>query len=507
MQSQGWMDALSGAAVRLVDVPLAKLIAEDPGRATAFALRVGPLYFSCARQRIDRPAWQALQGIASSAGLRPAIQALFDGEPVNRSEARPALHTALRSELSRSPAAVAARDAAKAARAQMERVAAQLLASGVRDVINVGIGGSDLGPRLAIDALRHVGDSPLRVHFLSAPDGHVLDALLRRLDPQHTAVLLVSKSFGTEETLLNGAVLREWQGGASRLYAATANGAAAAAWGVPNEQILPLWDWVGGRYSLWSAAGFAVRLGLGCAAFDGLLAGAAAMDAHVLGTPSDANLAIWHALIEVWNRNALGYDSRTVLSYDARLQLLPAYLQQLVMESLGKSAQADGRAIVSWGTSPVLWGGTGTDCQHSFFQALHQGTDTVPVEFIGVLRPDHAHARHHQVLLSHLLAQSEALANGCADSNLHKHYPGSRPSSIILLDELSPRALGMLIALYEHSVYAQSVIWGINAFDQFGVELGKRIAKALTSALSDSNQPIGDPVTATLLGEYRQRSA
>jgi glucose-6-phosphate isomerase len=266
-----------------------------------------------------------------------------------------------------------------------------------------------------------------------------------------------------------------------------------------------MWDWVGGRYSLWSAVGFVLALAIGFDRFQELLDGAAEMDAHVLGAPPERNLALWHALSVVWNRNGLGLGTLAVLPYDDRLSLLPSYLQQLVMESLGKSVRQDGLpATVA--TVPVLWGGPGTCSQHSFFQALHQGTDTVPADFIGVARPAHAYRDSHDALLSHLLAQGQALANGAANDDAQRAYPGNRPSSFLLLDELSPRSLGALLALYEHSVYLQSVIWGINAFDQWGVELGKQIATSLLPAVaSASAPPVADPVTQALLAEIRRQ--
>ena len=265
-----------------------------------------------------------------------------------------------------------------------------------------------------------------------------------------------------------------------------------------------MWDWVGGRYSLWSAVGFPIALALGMDRFEQLLAGAAAMDLHAASAPLRDNLAVWHALTAVWNRNGLHAATQAVLPYDDRLKLLPNYLQQLVMESLGKSVQLDG-APVAGDTVPVWWGGAGTDAQHSFFQALHQGTQVVPADFIGVLQADHAHPENHRALLANLLAQTEALANGQASDDPHRHYPGNRPSTLLLLDALTPASLGMLVALYEHSVYLQSVLWNINAFDQFGVELGKQVATRLLPALLGEVEA-DDPVTRQLLREFNLRS-
>ncbi|HZV38474.1 MAG TPA: glucose-6-phosphate isomerase, partial [Pseudoxanthomonas sp.] len=386
----------------------------------------------------------------------------------------------------------------------MGRMVAALEAGAITDIVSVGIGGSDLGPRLVADALRPVSGARLRVHFVSNVDGAAMQRTLAGLDPATTAGILISKTFGTQETLLNGAILRDWLGGSDRLYAVSANPErAAAAFDIAAERVLPMWDWVGGRYSLWSAVGFPIALAIGFDKFEQLLAGAAQMDAHALNTPLAQNLPVLHALTAVWNRNLLGHAAHGVMTYDQRLALLPAYLQQLVMESLGKSVKLDG-GPVDGETVPVWWGGAGTDVQHSFFQALHQGTQIVPLDFIGTVRNDDPYAENHLALQSNLLAQSEALANGQANADPHRSYAGGRPGTMFLLDSLTPQSLGALIAMYEHSVYAQSVIWGINAFDQFGVELGKQLANGLLPALKGEAQA-SDPVTRALLAELKAR--
>ena len=495
---------LSPHARRLSATRIADLLAAEPGRIGDLSLRVGPIHASFARQRYDREAVAALLALAGEAGLSAAFRALFDGEKVNRSEDRPALHVALRSAPGSS---VVARDAGALAAQARERMAAlveSLAASGVSDVINVGIGGSDLGPRLVVDARRDFHDGRLRLHFLANVDGGDAAQRLKGLDPERTAAILVSKSFGTQETLLNGRILRDWLGGAERLYAVSANVAKADEFGVAAERVLPMWDWVGGRFSLWSSVGFAIALAVGMERFEELLAGAAEMDAHALRAPPEANLPMLHALTAVWNRNALGLPTQAVLPYDGRLELLPAYLQQLVMESLGKAVTPGGEPVAVE-TVPVLWGGAGTNAQHSFFQALHQGTQAVPADFIGVVNPAHGYAESHAVLLANLLAQAQALANGFESSDVQKAHPGNRPSTMLLLDALTPRSLGALIAMYEHSVYAQSVLWGVNAFDQWGVELGKRIAGELLPAVKGGRADVADPATAALLAEIHSR--
>ncbi len=499
--------AISTEAARLIDTPLTQLVAQDPERAATFSLRVGPIHASFARQHFDARAREALLALARKADVAGAFDALFDGENVNVSEARPALHTALRSALGQGATASAAHASALAVQQRMRELAADLRATGVTDVVNIGIGGSDLGPRLAVDALRDFSDGRFRCHFLGNVDASAVQHLLRGLDPQRTAVLLVSKSFGTQETLLNGRIVRDWLGDDSRVFGITANVEKAVAFGIDPARILPMWDWVGGRYSLWSAVGFAVQLAIGDDNFGRLLAGAALMDAHVRGAALEDNLAVWHGLTMIWNRNGFGLDTHAVLPYDERLALLPSYLQQLVMESLGKSVRPDG-SKPPVATVPTLWGGAGTSSQHSFFQALHQGTDTVPADFIGVVRPAHTHVESHQALLAHLLAQTEAMANGTIDPDPQKCYPGNRPTTLLLLDELTPESFGALIALYEHSVYVQSVVWGINAFDQWGVELGKVIANRLQPAVAGvagADEAVTDPVTRAFLAEIRAR--
>lgn len=494
-------DRLRAHAARLSETPLQKLVEGDPARAKDFALRVGPLYANFARQRYDRAALQDLFAVAEAADLQGALKKLFDGMPVNATEGRAALHSALRGDLSDQPIARDAHAEAMKVRARMRQMIQALEASAVTDIVSVGIGGSDLGPRLVVDALSASVPGRFRVHFLSNVDGSAAQRVLAGLDPERTAAILISKTFGTQETLLNGGIVRDWLGNDERVYAVSANVQRAGEFGIAPERILPMWDWVGGRYSLWSAVGFPIALAIGMDAFEALLDGAAQMDRHALSAELKQNLPAWHALTAVWNRNALGAATQAVLPYDERLKLLPNYLQQLVMESLGKSARLDGAPLQEQ-TVPVWWGGAGTDTQHSFFQALHQGTQIVPADFIGVVRGDDPYADNRKALLANLLAQTEALANGSSSDDPHRAYAGNRPSTLILLDALTPQSLGMLIALYEHSVYLQSVLWGINAFDQFGVELGKQVANRLLPALNGQAEA-DDPVTRELLAQLR----
>ncbi len=505
MSMKPGFDTLQSHAARLQGAHSSSLLAKDPARARDFALRQESLYFNFARQSYDRDALDALLALARSHDMVGAYRRLFDGEKVNVTEGRAALHTALRGDHSGAAIAREAYATASAVRLRMGALVAELEASGITDIVSVGIGGSDLGPRLVADALREPAGGRFRVHFLSNVDGAAAQRTLAPLDPARTAAILISKTFGTQETLLNGGILRDWLGGSERLYAVSANPErAAAAFNIAAERVLPMWDWVGGRYSLWSAVGLPIALAIGFDRFEGLLAGASEFDAHVLNSPLESNISVRHALTAVWNRNVLGHAAHGVMTYDQRLALLPAYLQQLVMESLGKSVKLDGSAV-DGDTVPVWWGGAGTDVQHSFFQALHQGTGIVPLDFVGTIRNDDPYAENHLALMSNLFAQAEALANGQSSEDPHRAYAGGRPSTLILLDALTPQSLGALIAMYEHSVYAQSVLWGINAFDQFGVELGKQLANGLLPALRGEAEA-NDPVTKVLLAELKARS-
>jgi glucose-6-phosphate isomerase len=529
-------DRLRVDAARLRQVALTELFDADPERCHALAFRHGPVFADLSRQRIDLAALASLIQAARDAGLEKAIEGLFAGAEVNVSERRPALHTALRG--------VGPADAVRRAADAIERMERliELLRhdpsstfgmNRVTDVVSVGIGGSDLGPRLLLDALERRSRGLPRVHFVSNVDGDVLQRLLPRLDPGTTLVVLISKSFGTSETLINGHSLIEWMqrhhGGnrdaaLRQFMAVTADTDRAATFGIARSRILPLWPWVGGRLSLWSCVGFAVALAVGPGVFRRLQQGAASMDEHFRDAPLEANLPVLLALVGLWNRNLMACPSHALVPYADRLRLLPAWLQQLDMESNGKSVGPDGRPV-DMATAPVIWGGVGTDAQHAFFQCLHQGTDVLPVEFIGVVRPTHDFDAHHRALLANLLAQGAALMRGQSteqalerlrDSGLHgaellalaaqQTFPGNRPSTTLLLDDLEPESLGALLALYEHRTYVQGVLWGIDPFDQWGVELGKRLAEQIEPALTGAPPPAeADASTRALLAEILSR--
>lgn len=498
--------ALAREGARLAAVRFAVLDGDAGTRARRYAWRAAGLSLNLARLHIDHPAWTALTDAARADGSIDAFAALVDGAWVNVSERRPALHTALRSEIGRGSASSELVAAAKATRARMRSLAAALCESNVAHVISIGIGGSDLGPRLVVDALGDQIAPRFDVRFLSNVDAHAAMRVLRGLDPARTAAIVVSKTFTTDETLRNAALIRSWMGAGAdtRLYAVTAATERAVAAGIDGDRVLPMWDAIGGRYSLWSAVGFAIALALGDDAFDALLAGAAAIDAHTRDAPPAENLPLAHAMAWLWQRHARAHATVAVVPYDQRLALLPAYLQQLVMESLGKGVDSAGAPLAA-PSAPVVWGGVGTDVQHSFFQSLHQGTEPVPVEFIAAATPAHGHIDAHRALLANLLAQSEALANGDPAADGARRYPGGRPSMLIAFARLDAYTLGALLATYEHSVYFQAHLLGINAFDQWGVELGKGIARNLLPALTDRGRRAGlDPISAAWIGEFER---
>jgi len=532
---------LAADAARVRKRHLRELIAE-PNRSARYAQRVGPLLIDFSRQKLDDAALETLGDIAQASRWDDARDAMFRGDAINTSERRPVLHTALRAAESKLPM-LAPREVLAEIATTRERMAALVdavhdntdggieLARGITDVVNLGIGGSDLGPRLAVEALREFDAGKVRCHFLPNVDAHRTAALMKTLDPKRTLVLLVSKSFTTQETLLNGNVLREWltnaYGGDSNaadrhFVAVSANVEAARAFGIPASRVLPMWDFVGGRYSVWSTVGLVVALSIGMPNFRAFLRGAAAIDDHFRTAPWRENLPVLLALAGIWNRNALGPASECVVPYHDYLAELPAYLQQLEMESLGKQVTPEGTRVAQR-TVPVIWGNVGTNAQHAFFQALHQGTDVVPIEFVGVVKAAHAHRANHDALLANLLAQGAAFALGktfdeaIAEAKTgteterrvlaaQRTFPGDRPSTTILLDALTPETLGMLLALHEHKVFVQAHLWGINAFDQWGVELGKTLAKLIEPALGGEDAAALDAATRGLVEAIRSRS-
>lgn len=465
---------------------------QHPERLEAAGLQVDAAYAD-----LDDTVLNELLALAEGCDWREWRDALLRGEVVNHSEGRAAWHTALRGA-SASAASLAVQTEQQRLAAFAEQFRAMLDATDAPyHLLHIGIGGSDWGPRLVIDALAEQSHPHLKIRFLSNVDGHDVCRALKGLDPRRTGVIVSSKSFTTVETLENARSVFEWlnaSGDANwreRIWAVTANPAAARAAGFAGAQIFRYWDWVGGRYSLWSAVALPAVLALGVPCYEALLAGARAMDAHFAQAPAERNLPLRCALIGIWHRNFLEYGSRCVAPYDARLGVLPSYLQQLEMESNGKTVNQSGQPL-AYATAPALWGFPGTDSQHTFFQWLHQGSDIAPVEFILCLHPEHDHRAHHRWLVANCLAQRELLARGHApalDAAASRQvlHPGGRPSLLTVLPRLDAHHLGALLALAEHKVFLQSVLWGINAFDQPGVDHGKHIARTLVSLLKEAN--------------------
>ncbi len=446
------------------ETTLAALFRHDAQRGAHFCAQAPGLLLDYSRQRVGALTLRLLAQLAGERGLEAWRRALFAGEPINVTEGRAVRHSVLR-------AGDAAPPEVRAALAQMRALAAGL--GGVKRIVHLGTGGSDLGARLLMDALHE--QARIEVRFAANIDPRDLQRALEGAEPSSTCVVAVSKTFTTAETLANARAAKAWLGGRGRIVAVSANEAAARAFGA--TEVLPMWDWVGGRFSIWSAASFSALAALGPETFDAFLAGGRDVDRHFLEAPAEKNVPALLALLGVWNVNFLGAATHCVLPYAHALKLLPAYLQQLEMESNGKRVDREGRAL-GYATAPVVWGAEGTVSQHSFHQLLHQGTQAVPADFIvaGLSAELDANAE----------AQARALAFGTADAALpaHKRYPGNRPSNTLRLERIDARALGALVAAYEHKVFVQGVIWNVNSFDQWGVELGKQLAGRI---LKDQN--------------------
>ncbi|HVO90902.1 MAG TPA: glucose-6-phosphate isomerase, partial [Casimicrobiaceae bacterium] len=523
-------DALARCARALAGVPLRDLFAAGQDRVRALAWTFDDWYVDCSKERIDAEALGLLVAHARARDLNGWIAALFAGERVNVSEARPALHTALRQQ-DDAPVRVDGVDVIPNIRAVQSRIreidaevrsGARRGATGaaLRDVVNIGIGGSDLGPRLVCDALAPLGgedDAGVAVHFVSNVDPEHLSRALAALDPAATLFVVTSKTFTTQETLANARSARRWLADrlpagsdlSAHFVAVTSNVAAAEAFGVAKRNVLPLWDFVGGRYSLWSSVGLAIVLRLGYARFAELLAGAASVDTHFRTADLAANVPALLGMIGYWNARHLGHAQRVVAPYAQALAHLPQYLQQLVLESNGKRVKRDG-SPVEGPTAAALWGGIGTDSQHAFFQWLHQGTHAVPVEFIVPVRPRHPLDDQQTLLVGNALAQAQALFEGRSAQQIvpllsptlqtngdreaaiaARVCPGDRASTVMLMPDISAYRIGQLFALYEHRTFVEAVLFGINPFDQFGVELGKTLAGPLIEALR-ADSALGD---------------
>ncbi|MYM68457.1 glucose-6-phosphate isomerase [Pseudoduganella sp. FT55W] len=517
--------ALESHAAEAKNWQLRQLFAADAQRFPKLTVDAAGLFLDYSKNRLDATTVGLLLDLARERGVERQRDAMLSGAKINLTEQRAVLHTALR--MPRGKALVVdGQDVNADVHAVLDHVkeftdrvrSGQWLGySGkpITDIVNVGIGGSDLGPKMAVLALRSYAHPRLKMHFVSNVDGHDMDAALAQVDPETTLFIIASKTFTTAETMLNAGTARTWflaNGGtqenlAKHFVAVSTNTKAVAAFGIDTANMFPFWDWVGGRYSVWSAIGLSVALAVGFGYFSDFLAGAHAMDEHFREAPLEQNMPVLLAMVGFWNRQFLNAGSLSIAPYHQDLNRFPAYLQQLDMESNGKRITRSGGEVDTV-TCPVVWGECGTNAQHAYFQLLHQGTDVTPIDFIAALRATHDLAGHHDALLANCFAQSEAFMTGktadevradLAGSNLsaeeiealvpHKTFPGNRPSNTILMDQLTPGALGALIALYEHKTFVQGVIWDVNSFDQWGVELGKVLAKNIQSELTGEVKP------------------
>ena len=509
-------------------VHMRTLFDHDPGRFERFSRRFEDILVDFSKNIITDETMHLLIDLARERDVPGRIARMFAGEHINTTEDRAAFHVALRNRSVR-PMRVDGRDVMPGVHRVLTKMRAftEAVRGGdwrgytgrrITDVVNIGIGGSDLGPAMVCEALTPYGrDGPLRVHFVSNVDGTHITETLRGLDHETTLFVVVSKTFRTQETLVNARTARDWflgrggteQGVARHFVAVSTNAKAVAEFGIDPAQMFEFWDWVGGRYSLWSAVGLSIALFLGMDRFEELLAGAHAMDEHFRTAPLEDNIPVILALLGIWYINFFDAHTHAVLPYDQYLRRLPAYLQQLDMESNGKRVTHEGHPV-GWHTGPVLWGEVGTNGQHAFHQLLHQGTRLIPCDFLAPVESHNPVGDHHRILLANLFAQGEALMRGKTEAEArkemeaeglsserieallpHRVFPGNRPSNTILFRKLTPRTLGSLLAMYEHKVFVQSIIWGINAFDQWGVELGKQLAQRILPELAGDTAPVG----------------
>ncbi|MDG1579895.1 glucose-6-phosphate isomerase [Pseudomonas sp. GOM6] len=524
------------------DFSMREAFASDSKRFERFSLSTSGIFLDYSKNLINEETRNLLVDLAKESGLQEAIEALFNGEHINASENRPALHTALRRPIGDS-VEVDGQDVMPQVHRvlnQMTDIVSRIHSNQWRgysdrtitDVVNIGIGGSFLGPQLVSEALLPFTQRGVRCHYLANIDGSEFHELSAKLNAETTLFIVSSKSFGTLETLKNAQAARSWylaRGGTEeKLYrhfiAVTSNKEAAITFGIREKNIFPMWDWVGGRYSLWSAIGLPIALAIGMSNFKELLSGAYSMDVHFRTAPFEQNMPVILALLGIWYGNFWGAQSHAILPYDHYLRNITKHLQQLDMESNGKSVRQDG-SPVSCATGPVIWGGVGCNGQHAYHQLLHQGTELIPADFIVPVVSYNPVADHHQWLYANCLSQSQALmlgktrseaeaelrARGADEAEVqrlapHKVIPGNRPSNTLVLERISPRRLGALVAMYEHKVFVQSVLWGINAFDQWGVELGKELGKGVYERLTGWDQPAAeDASTQGLIDFFRGR--
>ncbi|MCF7821593.1 MAG: glucose-6-phosphate isomerase [Mariprofundaceae bacterium] len=540
-QSPAWK-ALSAHYESISGIHMRQLFSDDPKRFDKFSLRFKDILLDYSKNRCSKETMALLIQLANEAGLRGAIDRMFSGEKINNTEERAVLHTALRNRSNR-PVMVDGEDVMPGVNDVLARMReftnrvrdGQWLGSTgkqITDIVNIGIGGSDLGPVMVCEALKPFAQEGLKVHFVSNVDGTQIVETLKELSRETTLFVIVSKTFTTQETIANAKTARDWfltRGGsksavAKHFVAVSTNAKAVQNFGIDADHMFEFWDWVGGRYSLWCAVGLSIALYIGMDNFEKLLSGAHDMDEHFRTAPFEENMPVILGLLGVWYNNFFDADSHAILPYDQYMHRFPAYFQQGDMESNGKCVTRDGERV-DYSTGPIIWGEPGTNGQHAFYQLIHQGTKLVPTDFLAPIDTKNPIGQHHTLLLSNFFAQTEALmlgknedevrseleAEGLSGDALeallpHKVFPGNRPSNSILFQRLFPETLGALVAMYEHKIYVQSVIWKLNAFDQWGVELGKQLArKILPELMLDGEVTTHDSSTNGLINEYKSR--
>ena len=499
-RTPAWAALQAHYAQQMPTFDLRTAFADDPKRFTDFSLQAPFVFADLSKNYLTHETQKLLTDLAIQCDLPAKREAMFAGHAINHTEGRAVRHTSLRHPEHQLPKALA--EVASTRRAFLQFAEKVRANEQITDIVNIGIGGSDLGPRLAVQALAPYNDSGKRLHFVANIDAQELLEVLARCRPENTLFLIASKTFTTLETMSNARTALAWfqsQGGGdvgAHFVGITTNLQAAADFGIRTT--FGFWDWVGGRFSLWSAIGLPIAISIGAKHFEAMLAGAHAMDEHFRTADLAHNLPVQLALLDIWQRNFCGFSSRTIAPYHHGLRRLAAHLQQLEMESNGKRVDRQGQPL-GLDTVGIVWGQVGSNGQHAFFQAIHQGTQIIPCEFIAVARAQHRHAEHQTQLLASALAQAQALMNGKASEDGHRHFPGNRPSTFLLLDELTPASFGALIALYEHRVFAAGCLWNINSFDQFGVELGKVLARDLAPRLHTGDVSGLDASTAGLI--------
>lgn len=535
-KTKSW-ESLQNISENLKAQSILSLFETDPNRVSSHTLKWEEFLIDFSKNKIDQSAWDALYALAVECKLEEAKKAYFNGATINETEGRAVLHTALRADKTSVEVEGTAIEAdIKAVKAQMKRFSTSVIdgshkgftGKSITDVVNIGIGGSDLGPVMVVDALAYYKNH-LNVHFVSNVDGDHINEVLKDLNPETTLFVIVSKSFTTQETLANATTAKKWflnfaeeKWVANHFAAVSTNLKMIDEFGIDQKNVFTMWNWVGGRFSLWSSVGLSIALAIGYDRFEELLDGAHGMDKHFAEAPSASNIPTRMALLTVWYNNFMGAETEALIPYTQYLHRFPAYLQQAIMESNGKGVDRQGNEV-TYQTGNIVWGEPGTNAQHAFFQLIHQGTKLIPVDFIGFVHSLHGDTSHHDKLMSNFFAQTEALLNGKSAEQVktellaegksseeieallpHKVFKGDNPTTTLLMNRLTPYNLGALIAAYEHKIFVQGVIWNIFSYDQWGVELGKQLAKTILEEWNTKKEAPHDPSTKELLSYYTQ---